>query len=160
MIEKTELMIASHLRTNARMTLTELSRKTSVPISTLFDRMHNLHTMGISRMAALLDFASMGFGTCATILLKANSGKRDELRAHLLRALPVNSLMRINNGYDFMAECVFKGMRELEEFCEHLENNYGVRGKEIHFVIEELKREGFLSNPLCVNEVVQNERHN
>jgi hypothetical protein len=46
-------------------------------------------------------------------------------------------------------------MRELEEFCENLEQAYGVRGKELHFVIEELKREGFLSEPSLVRQVVK-----
>lgn len=157
MIEKKELMIAAHLRRNARMKLTELSRRVGLPVSTLFDRVHNLNELGIKKLTALLDFPAVGFGTCATILFKVHSGKRDELRNYLLKALPVNSLMRVNNGYDFMAECVFQGMRELEEFCEKLETSYGVRGKEVHFVIEELKREGFLSDPSHITEVVKNE---
>lgn len=156
-MEKTGLMIVANLRRNARMKLTELSRRTGLPVSTLFDRIHNMGDLGITRMSALLNFQKLGFGTCATLLLKVISGKRDELREHLLAAIPVNSLMRVNNGYDFMAECIFRDMRELEEFCERLEKFYGVRSKEIHFVIEELKRESFLSDQSVVKEVLKNE---
>ncbi len=155
MVSKKELLIVANLRKNARVKLTELSRRTGLPVSTLFDRVHNLCDLGITRLSALLDFPAMGFGTCATILLKVAKEKRDELREHLIVAHSVNSLMRVNNGYDFMAECVFRDMRELEEFCENLEQAYGVRGKELHFVIEELKREGFLSEPSLVRQVVK-----
>jgi DNA-binding Lrp family transcriptional regulator len=144
MIPEKDAAIVSNLRKNGRMKLTELSRRTGLPVSTLFDRVRFLNELGIKRISALLDFPLLGFGTCATIFFKVISGKKDDLKEHLLCSSSVNSLMRVNNGYDFMAECVFKDMRGLEEFCENAEQFHGVRGKEVHFVIEELKREGFL----------------
>ncbi len=157
MVSKTDMMVAANLRQNARMKLTELSRRTGVPVSTLFDRMHDLGGIGVTRLCAMLDFRKLGFNTCATILFKVSKDKRTELKNCLMKSFCVNSLMRVNNGYDFMAECIFRDMRELEEFCERLEQNYGVRGKEIHFVIEDLKRERFFSDPSFVKEVVANE---
>ncbi len=156
MVSKTNMTIAANLRQNARIKLTELSRRTGVPVSTLFDRIHDLGSLGVTRLCAMLDFKKLGFGTCATILFKVSKEKRTDLKNFLMRSFCVNSLMRINNGYDFMAECVFRDMRELEEFCENLEQNYGVRGKEIHFVIDDLKREMFFSEPSYVKGVVAN----
>lgn len=144
------LLIAAFLRQNARIKLTQLSRKLGVPVSTLFDRVRTLPQLGVTRLSALLDFPRLGFTAQATMLLRAGQGKREPLRAFLLRAWPVNSLWRVNNGYDFLVECVFKNMRELEEFCERLEHAFGVRQKEVHYVVEELKREGFLSDPASV----------
>ncbi|MEM2915901.1 MAG: Lrp/AsnC family transcriptional regulator [Candidatus Woesearchaeota archaeon] len=150
MASKKDLLITGILRQNARIKLTELSRRTGIPVSTLFDRLHDLNSLGVTRLCAILDFRKLGFNTCATILLKAAKEKRTELKNFLMKSFCVNSLMRINNGYDFMAECIFCDMRELEEFCEKLEQDYGVRDKEIHFVIDDLKREMFLSDPLLV----------
>jgi DNA-binding Lrp family transcriptional regulator len=146
--KKEELIIAAHFRQNARVKLTQLARKTGVSVSTLFDRVRDPQGAGITRFCALLDFPALGFSARATLLLKAGPGKRDALRGHLLKALPVNSLMRVNNGYDFLAECVFPDMRELEEFCDRLEHEYCVRTKEVHLIVEELKRESFLSDPV------------
>ncbi|MEM4239682.1 MAG: Lrp/AsnC family transcriptional regulator [Candidatus Woesearchaeota archaeon] len=146
MISKKDWAITACLRHNARMKLTDMSRMTGIPVSTLFDRTRFPASLGITRFSALLDFHKLGFGTCATVLLKAMKPRRDKLRQHLLLSSHVNSLSRINNGYDFIAECIFRNMKELEEFCEKLEQNYGVREKQVHFVIEELKREGFLAD--------------
>jgi DNA-binding Lrp family transcriptional regulator len=155
MVSEKELVIVASLRKNARVKLTELSRSTGLAVSTLFDRVHKLRDLGVTRLSALLDFPRLGFGTCATMLFKVVGGKRDKLKGYLLGSVHVNSLARINNGYDFMAECVFRNMRELEEFCEKLERDYGLRGKEVHFVIEELKREGFLSDLAQVKLLVE-----
>jgi DNA-binding Lrp family transcriptional regulator len=134
-----EQYLVARLRQNARITLTALSRETGIPVSTLFDWMRALPAFGVKRLSALLDFPALGLRAQATLLLK--TVKRDALRKHLLCAEAVNSLWRINNGYDFIAECAFKDLCELEEFCDVLKRNYGVKSVETHLVIEELKRE-------------------
>ncbi|MEM4246725.1 MAG: Lrp/AsnC family transcriptional regulator [Candidatus Woesearchaeota archaeon] len=154
MREEKLLAITAHLRQDARIKLSKLSRLTGIPVSTLFDRIHSPDSIGIKRLSALLDFQKLGFNTCATIMFKVLKEKRDQLKEHLLCSTNVNSLMRINNGYDFMAECVFRDMRELEEFCEKLEQSYGVKTKEVHFIVEELKRESFLSDPSLAGQVM------
>lgn len=144
MVEKKYLGVVIALRQNARMPLTALSKRTGLPVSTLFERVHNPASLGIRRMSALLDFGLLGYHCVATMLLKAGAGRREELQEHLRKSEEVNSLFRVNNGFDFMAECVFRDLQGLEGFCENLENKYGVKNKEVHFVVEELKREGFL----------------
>ncbi len=145
MIQKDDLVIVAHLRQNARISLTKLAHKTGMPVSTLYDRVHALDRLGVTRLCALLDFGTLGFRTQAMLLLKTT--KRDELQEYLRTAWPVNTLVRINNGYDFLAECIFKDLRELEEFCEKLQKNYGVRNIETHLLVEELARENFLADP-------------
>lgn len=153
-----EIAITAFLRQNGRIKLTKLSRATGIAVSTLFDRIRAPDSLGISRFSALVDFPKLGFNTCATILFRAANEKREELRECLLGSLFVNSLVRINNGFDFMAECVFRNMKELEVFCEKLEQSHGVKGKEVHFVVEELKREGFLSDPRHARQVMKHGR--
>ena len=147
MIANNDLSIIACLRRDARIKLTTLARKTGLAVSTLFERIHDLESIGVTRLCALLDFSKLGYSVHAVMLVKVSRGKRDCLREYLLGVNCVNSLMRINHDYDFLLECVFKGLRELEEFCERLESIYGVREKELHFIVEDLKREGFLGNP-------------
>ncbi|MBU4209210.1 MAG: winged helix-turn-helix transcriptional regulator [Proteobacteria bacterium] len=47
MIKKTDLIIISSLRQNAREKLTEMSRKTRIPVSTIFDRIAELASQQI-----------------------------------------------------------------------------------------------------------------
>ena len=145
MVSQKDLTIVMHLRHNARIKLRDLARITKTPVSTLFGHMQNLPDHGVTKLTALLDFARLGYFTIATLLLKATGDRRDQLKQYLLDSPEVNSLMRVNNGYDFMAECIFKDMRALEEFCDCLERTHGVKTKEVHYVVEELKREAFLS---------------
>ena len=149
MNQKTKVFITALLRQNARIKLAVIARKTGMPVSTLFDYVHDPVCLGITRYCALLDFPALGFATRATLFLKAGKDKRDALREHLRKSGSVNSLSRVNNGYDFMADCIFKDLRELEEFCEHLERSYGAK-KEVHFVIEELKRETFFADTVVL----------
>ena len=60
----------------------------------------------------------------------------------------MNNLMKINNDFDFFLEVVFREIRDLEAFMERLEEDYRIRTKKVFYVIEELKREGFLSDPM------------
>ena len=156
-MDKETLSVITHLRANARTTLTRLARASGIPVSTLFDRVRNLQDFGITRCAALLDFQKLGYGAQATIFLKVAKEKRDELKQHLLNAAPVNCLWRVNNGYDFMVECIFRDLRDFEEFSDRLERKYGVKAKEMHFVVEELKREGFLANITQAKQEVRDE---
>lgn len=145
MLDKQDMLIVKALRQNSRIKMTLLSRALQVPVSTLHDRVNDPAQLGITRLSALLDFTALGYLTCATMLLKCV--KRDELKAFLLNSPCVNSLMRVNNGYDFMVECVFRDMREVDEFCDKLDKHYDVKRKEVHYVVEELKRESFLAEP-------------
>jgi DNA-binding Lrp family transcriptional regulator len=148
MSKKQEICIVACLRQNARTKMKEIAKKADVAISTVFERVRDFSGLGIKRLSALLDFPALGFNACSVMLLKAGIGKRDALREFLLKAPCVNSLSRINNGFDFVAECIFRDLREHESFCELIEREYGVKNREVHFVIEELKREHFLTDIL------------
>ena len=100
----------------------------------------------IKKHTSLLDFNKLGFGTRATIILKSKKENRENLKQFLLENKYVNSFYKINNGYDFMIETVFRELKEVENFVEELENNYGVEEKLVYYIVEELKKEAFLSN--------------
>lgn len=155
-MKKKDFLVLAHLRRNARAPLTSISRKTGLAVSTLFDRIRNYADAAGLRNSSLFSFKSLGFNTTAHILLRADKGRKDDLVEHLDKCWFVNSLYRINNGWDVMCECVFSDMCAAEEFVESLELEFGVVQKEIHYVLGEVKRESFLSDPSTA-EYIYNE---
>ena len=148
MLQKRDLLIVANLRQNARQTLTRLSRKTRIPVSTIYDRLKHHENGLITRHTTLLDFAKLGYATRATIIIKVPREQREAVRDFLIKSPHVNNLMKINNDFDFFLEVVFREIRDLEAFMERLEEDYRIRTKKVFYVIEELKREGFLSDPM------------
>ena len=66
----------------------------------------------------------------------------------------VNNLSRINNGYDFFLEGIFRDITQMESFLDSLQNQ-GVIETKVHYVIDEIKREDFMTNPEFANAVVE-----
>jgi len=123
-----------------------ISRETSIPISTIFDKVNKLGKSTITKYSPLLDFQKLGFGLRVNFVLKANDKKKQELKNFLLTNKNINSMLRLNNDFDFFVEAVFKDMKELEEFSESL-GKFKIKKKKEFFIIEDLKKEEFLTKP-------------
>ena len=146
-MNKKDLQIIANLRQNARMPLTKMSRKTNIPVSTIFDRLRLSESRVIIKHTTLLDFSKLGFNTRANITLKVDREDKEKLKEFLIKHHLVNSLYKINNGYDFMIEGVFKQIKDMEDFLEDLEKRFKILEKKAFYIIEDLKRETFMSNP-------------
>src|SRR3972149_6894369 len=144
-MKKTDIKVLVNLRTDGRTPLTELSRKTNLPVSTKHDRRRKNIQSGLIKPTILFNFDKLGFDTRAHILLSVEPAEKEKLLAHLKEHPNVNSLFRINNGWNVVIECIFKNMTESENFVEKLEQEFQIKQKEVHYVLEELKREGFLT---------------
>ncbi len=147
MLDKKEMLILSNLRYNARETLTKMSKSTSIPVSTIFEKMKNYESGLIKKYTSIVDFSKLGFNTKVSILVKTSKDYRDKLREHLFINKSLNTVYRVNNGYDFMVEGIFKELKEVEVFIENLENKYGVTNSYVYYIIDEVKKEDFMSNP-------------
>jgi len=146
LLTKKELLILTHLRADSRKSLAMISRETGIPISTIFDKVNKLGKSTISKYSPLLDFQKLGFGLRVNFVLKANDKKKQELKNFLLTNKNVNSMLRLNNDFDFFVEAVFRDMKGLEEFSESL-GKFKIKKKKEFFVIEDLKKEEFLTKP-------------
>jgi len=143
-----DLLIVSHLRRDARITLTQMSRQTRIPISTIFDKIRDFKETGLIRKnTSLISFDRFGFNTKALIFLSTTREERKQLTEILTMNANVNSLFKVNNGWDFIAEVIFPGFKDIEEFLERIEEKVSLSKKEVLYIIEELKREEFFSNP-------------
>jgi Lrp/AsnC family transcriptional regulator, leucine-responsive regulatory protein len=145
MIKKTDLLLINALRQNARETLTNISKTTRVPISTLFDRLHSQQNSAIMKHTTILDFEKLGYGCRANLLLAVKNDQKSRLCAYLKEHSAINNLYKINNGFDFLAEGIFLSIKDMEKFLGELENNFDILKKQENYLIEDIKREGFLS---------------
>ena len=150
MINKKDLLLLAYLRKNSREHLNVVSRITKIPVSTLYDRLQARVDEAIVKNTCLLDFSSIGFGVKSHVLFKVNKSDKDNVHKFLMKSLHVNNLFKINNGYDFIAEFVFRSISEMEYFFEEIEHKFSIKSKEVHYIISDLKREAFLSSPEIV----------
>jgi DNA-binding Lrp family transcriptional regulator len=138
------------VRKDARMKLTEMSKLTRVPVSTLFDRINSMDGGLLVKNTAILRFEALGFSVKAMVAFAVNVKDREALSG-ILRSHPnVNSLYRINNGWDFLVEGVFVCVKDVEEFVEGVEAKVKIKNRRVHFVIEDLVRENMLSSPEAI----------
>lgn len=142
------LQLLSHLRENSREKLTTISKKTNIPISTLFDQLKILQEEIITRNTVLIDFSKLGYHTRAQVILKASPEQKEKLKQHLLLHPQVNTVYKVNSGYDFIIETVHKNIKELDHFLEQLHLQFKVEERQIHYLIDELKREGCMGTEI------------
>jgi DNA-binding Lrp family transcriptional regulator len=128
-----------------------MSKKTRIPVSTIFDKLRENISGVIKRPTILIDFHKLGFPTVSTILIKVNKEHREQLKEYLVKSFNVNSIYKVNNGYDFIIEVVFKNMQEQESFIEKIEETFNILELKTFFIIEELKKEEFFSNPKVIS---------
>ena len=147
MVKPSDLKLISYLRKNARQTLTNISKKTRIPISTLYDKLKLHEGNIILKHTTLLDFAKLGFNCRANVLLRTDREHREKLGSYLKVHPLINNLYKINNGFDFLAEGIFCHVKDLEDFVDELEKNFPLEEKKTHYIIEDLKREEFMPDP-------------
>lgn len=146
-MKKKDMQIIAHLRQNARMPLTDMSRKTHIPVSTIFDRLKANENELIVKHTTLLDFSKLGYNARANIAFKVDRNDKEAFREFLMKSPVVNSLYKVTNDYDFMVEAIFPQIKDMEAFLEEIELKFKVESKKAFFVIEDLKKEAFMSNP-------------
>lgn len=144
-IKEEDLLLLSHLRKNARVTLTQLSKETKIPISTIHDKLK--HQEIIQKNICLLDYALLGFSTQVHIFLKVGKEDKDKLIDYLLDHFNVNTIAKVNSGFDFLIEGIFRNIKDIEDFVEDLELAYKIKAKQVFYIIYEITKEQFFTNP-------------
>ena len=138
--------LISLLRQDGRITLTDLSKRTGIPVSTLFDRLRAARASGLIRRFTLLpSYEQLGYMSRAYVILKAKKENREELRSYLSLHPAINTLFRINNGFDFLFEAICKNMQEMENFLEELERRFHSKHT-AYYLLESIAEEQFLAS--------------
>lgn len=145
LLKEKDVQMLGHFRDNARTSLTKLSRKTRIPVSTIFDKLKELERNEIiTKHTTLLNFKNMGYDIRIQMLITANKNSREEIQEFLIKHMKTNTVYRINNGYDFLIEAIFKDMADLDVFQKELED-MGIEDKKEFFIMEDMKREAFMT---------------
>ncbi len=139
-----QLLLLSYLRENSRDKLTSISKKTNLPISTLYDTLKQLENSLIIKHTSLIDFFQLGYKTHAQVLIHVDQDFRDKLKQFLLCHQQINNVYKTGHKFHFIAECVFQSMRELDDFIENLERKFSINDYRVNHLVEEIKREEFL----------------
>jgi DNA-binding Lrp family transcriptional regulator len=142
-----ELKILSELRKNSRQSLTQISRKINIPVSTIFDKLIKLNNAIIKKNISLFDFDKLGYNIKVNFIVKNPSKKH--FKKFLLNKININSLYRINNYNNYHIECFFKNLNELEIFKEEL-IDLGIKDLKEYHVVEEIKKEEFFTKPIHI----------
>lgn len=150
--KKKEILIMSLLRQNSRESLTTMSKISNIPISTIYDKIKMYQDFIIKKHTCILDFNKLGFNSRASISIKASNSKKEELKNYLIKHPNINTIYKINNGFDFWIECVFKHIKDLENFLEYLELKFNIK-RQVYYIIDDIKREAFMSDPNLLNFV-------
>lgn len=140
-IKDVDLLILGELRRNSRQTLAEISRKTDVPISTIYDRIRFHEDKLIKKHTSIIDFGLLGYSIRTKLLI--TSLKKQDVREFLFSSPYVNSAYETNNGVDFIVDCFFCNMSDCMAFVEMLEK-VGVEKTQVLYVVDELKTESFM----------------
>ncbi|MDD5331266.1 MAG: Lrp/AsnC family transcriptional regulator [Candidatus Nanoarchaeia archaeon] len=146
MANRKEMLILSRLRQDARESLTKMSKITRIPVSTIYDRLQSCQKDLITKHTSLLNFGKLGFNARVNIMLKVQREKRDEIKDYLEKHRNVNSIYKINNGYDYLIEGIFKNIKQVDEFMDILESRFVLENTQIYYIVEDIKREAFLAN--------------
>jgi len=146
MLNKKDMQIITNLRQDARMNLTKMSRSTGIPVSTIFDRIKSYRNDIITKNTALIDFEKLGFNTRAKIIVKIARDDKAQFSDFIMRDFSINSVYRINNGFDFMIEAIFHNIKEMEEFIDKIEDKFKIENINYFYIIDDLKRESFLTD--------------
>ena len=139
-------LILTYLRQNARTRITRIAKETGMPISTVFDRIRYFEGRLIKKYATLIDFSKLGYDVRAFISLGIPIEQRNRLRDYLLENSSINSIFKINNGFNFLVDAAFYSLHHLEEFMDDLDSKFNINKKYIFYIIEELKREDFVGD--------------
>lgn len=142
---KKDLLLMTFLRNNARENLTKISRLTAIPVSTIFDRLKEFEKELIKKHTTLIDFKKIGFDIKVNMLIKVTKEQKNSLKDFLTKNENINSVFKVNNGFDFLIEAIFRDMNDLQRFIEMLER-FDIENRQEIFILEDIKREGFLSD--------------
>jgi Lrp/AsnC family transcriptional regulator, regulator for asnA, asnC and gidA len=145
-ISDKDLAILSHLRRDARTKVTNIAQMMDMPATTVYEKIRTHKKKGIvTKHVSLLDFSKLGYNATAYISVSPNQKNTSELLEYLANNDNVNSLFLTNSGDGLLFEVIFENMLRLQEFIDHLNENYHTKVQKIWKVAEEYKRENFLT---------------
>ena len=145
MLSEKDKSIIGYLRKNSRSSLTELSKKTSIPISTLYNKLIAFRGNIIRKHTALLDFKALGFHTQILVFIKCPRLNTEDIQLSLVKSEHINSVFKLHDEFQFLVEGVFEHVADADDYLETLEQKYPGIERKVFYITKEIQRERFLA---------------
>lgn len=127
------IRLLNEIRKNSRSSLTDLSYRTGMPLSTVYKRVCKLEDSGlITRHVALIDFEKVGYPFKVGVFI--TSKQRKDFEEYIKESDNLNTLMKLSGDYDYYAELIFKDMNGYQDFEEAMKSSKFVKKHKIHFM--------------------------
>ena len=144
MLTRKDARILKELRLDARKKLTDISRATGIPTSTIHERLKGFKQEGL-RMVSILNYPQLHMPIQCWLFITTR--KKDEALSYLQELAFVNVLLLVNNAADIACECVFSTLKQQHNTLEELKQFGKVT---VYPVIEEIGRE--LACPIALSQ--------
>ena len=118
-MKQKEKEMIKYLRKGKRVNISEIARELNLPISTVRDRINRIEEKYILKRSSLLDYKKIGYSANVILAVKIDSKKREFLD-FLKEQKCINSIYRINSGYNFLFEVVFRDSLQLINWIEKI----------------------------------------
>jgi Lrp/AsnC family leucine-responsive transcriptional regulator len=139
-LDNDKLTLLKHLRSDSRKSLSEISREDGISLHSLTGSLRQLEREVIVKHFSMLDLRKIGYNIRAHLILGAKDNK--SLRVWIMKSKNVNSCLCTSDGL-FYLECYFRDLKALYDFKDEV-SRFELVSLQEHFVVEELKREGFM----------------
>ena len=143
MLNKNDLKLIRELRQDAREGPTKIAMNVCMSPSTVYEKARN-HKQIITKYTCLLNYNEIDYLVRVFMIFKVDKELKDKSKDFLENNNNVNLLWKINSGFDFLIEGVFKNLAELENFREFIETEFKASKMSLFYLVEELKRESFV----------------
>ena len=143
-LTKRDFNLLTALRKNSRLTLTQMSKETKIPISTLYDRLKMQTGKTITKHTSILDFTKLGYATRMIVYLQVDALKRKELERCLQVHENINNVYEVVQDFDYGIEGIFKNIQEATAFIRQLQERFPSIKYQSHFINRDIVREKFL----------------
>ena len=143
-LKDTDIFILACLQQNARERLSEISRKLSLPITTIHNRVRKYEQKSMIKYSTLIDFKEIGYAFKAKVALKTED--KEQLQQFLQDHPNTNSVYRVENdqGHDLLIEMIFEDKAKFNKFLTMIETEFQIKDKLVFTIVEDIKREEFL----------------
>lgn len=145
MLTLKERKLIAALRKNGRQNIKNMAIESNLPASTMYDLLHKLEENGILEHKSKVAFDKIGYPTRIWVAVKTVPANREVLKQHLMKNPNVNNVFRINSGFDFHFEGVFRNQKDALDFLEALEHEHQIVQKNVYTVIDTIQHESFLT---------------
>lgn len=142
-INEKDIKILKELRKNARESLTRMSRKVKIPISTIFDRMSHHQGHLIRKYTCLLDFNELGYHSHATIILRPSPDDKKGITAFLTEHPNVNTLRTLLFDQMLLVDVIFEQANMVDDFMDDLREKFTITKEDVFYTSKEIKAEAF-----------------